>query len=340
MIDPALSIRSDARRLVRASRALACMALAALASAASAQPPLLRGWQLTPTNTGLAAIGQHTCDSLPRYTGNARLAPGTRLSDLRFESPLDLSAGDIVIERSCFRPVSISEGTAVLTTTDYSRCVDDACPPAKGRVEIRDSEISGALIAQKRISRSCAFLGVGILERNYIHDTGSGICFYNAGPQYDAVADGNYVHRLRSYGSGGNASHNSAATVRDFSTAANPLRRMSIRNNRLDIRSGNDTGSLFFQTAADIDQVRIEGNLFEGNGYQLILESRWGNRYGRALAVVDNRFSVTGYGYGYVYDEGARLGYGWSEWRDNYRNDPARPDHRGAALANPEPYSD
>lgn len=330
-------IRSRAARAF-ACAPLACVLLAASATAAAQQP--LRGWELTPANTGLAAIGTHTCDSLPRYTGGAKLPAGARLSDLRFEAPLDLSAGDIVIERSCFRPTSLSEGTAVLTTTDYSRCVNDTCPPAKGRVEIRDSEISGALISQRRISRSCAFLGVGILERNYIHDTGSGICFYNTGPQYDAVADGNYVHRLRSYGSGGNASHNSAATVRDFDTAANPLRRMLIRNNRLDIRSGNDTGSLFFQTAADIDQVRVEGNLFEGNGYQLILESRWGQRYGRALSAVDNRFSVTGYGYGYVYDEDARLGYGWSEWIDNYRNDPGKPDHRGDALANPEPYSD
>lgn len=329
------------RALVRARTvpALACALLSALAGSAGAQTPL-RGWQLTPANTGLAAIGRHTCDSLPRYTGNARVPAGARLADLRFETPLDLSAGDIVIERSCFRPASLSEGTAVLTTTDYARCVDDDCPPAKGRVEIRDSEISGALVSQRRIARSCAFLGVGILERNYIHDTGSGICFYNTGAQYDAVADGNYVHRLRSYGSGGDASHNSAATVRDFPTGVNPLRRMLIRNNRLDIRSGNDTGALFFQTAADIDQVRIEGNLFEGEGYQLILESRWGHRYGRALSVVDNRFSVTGYGYGYVYDEDARLGYGWSVWTDNYRNDPARPDHRGDALAAPEPYSD
>ncbi|MEH6419911.1 hypothetical protein [Pseudomonas sp. CGJS7] len=323
-------------RFNHAARALLGCALGlTLAGTAAAQTPL-RGWQLTPTNTGLTAVGLR-CDNLPLYTGASKPAPGSVLSEVRIDKPLDLSAGDITIERSCIRPKSISSGTHLITTTDYGACVNNQCPPAKGRVIIRDSEISGALITAQRIAKSCAFIGVGILQRNYIHSMGSGICFYNTGAQLDALAEGNYVHKLRSYGSGSNASHNSAATVRDFSTGVNPLRRMGFRNNRLDISAGNDTGALFLQTAADIDQVHIEGNLFEGGGYQLILEARWGNDYGRAMSVVDNRFSGTGWGYGYVTDEGLRLGYGWNEWRDNYRNAPTQPDNRGSVVVKPEP---
>lgn len=314
---------------------LSCTMSSALAGSANTQAAL-RGWQLTSTNTGLTAVGL-SCDGLPRYTGPAKPASGAVLTEVLIDRVLDLSAGDITIERSCIRPKSVTAGTHLLTTTDYGACVNDQCPPAKGRVTIRDSEISGKLITAQRIAKSCAFIGVGILQRNYIHDSGSGICFYNTGPQFDAVAEGNYVHKLRSYGSGGNASHNSAATVRDFDTRVNPARRMSFRDNRLDISTGNDTGALFLQTAANIDQVHIEGNLFEGGGYQLILEARWGNDYGRAMSAVDNRFTGTGWGYGYVTDEGLRLGYGWNEWRDNYRNAPTQPDNRGSVVPKPEP---
>ena len=44
--------------------------------------------------------------------------------------------------------------------------------------------------------------------------------------------------------------------------------------------------------------------LVEGGGYQLILESGFGNEYGRAMSAINNRFSGTGYGAGYVDGKG------------------------------------
>ena len=41
--------------------------------------------------------------------------------------------------------------------------------------------------------------------------------------------------------------------------------------------------------------------------------------------------TVTGYGPGYVDDKG--LGYGWAEWRDNCRDDPGQPEHRGTPVS-------
>lgn len=309
--------------------AVACgSGVTAVAQTPGTAKAALKGWQLTPANTGLAAVGLR-CDDLAVYDGPSKPEAGTEIRERRIEKQLNLSNGDIKIERSCIRPTSIGRGTHVLSTTDA--CVNNRCPPARGRVEIRDSEIDGSRLAASQIAYSCAFIGVGILERNYIHDTGSGICFYNTGDQLPLLADGNYVHRMRAWGDPTkDGSHNSAATLRDFVTHLHPDRRGIIRNNRFDIDSGNDTGALFMQTSGNIDQIAVEGNLFEGQNYQLQLEARFGNVYGRNMSVVNNRFSGTGYGYCHV--ETGGLSYKWSVWTDNYINDTAKPDHRGRKL--------
>ena len=292
--------------------------------------PALRGWELTETNTGLAALGL-SCDDLEVYTGPSKPDAGTVISERRIESSLDLSNGDIVIERSCIRPTSVGQGLAVVTTTDFNQCGNDGCVVTSSMVTIRDSDIDGSLTSQENIAYSCAFQGVGTLERNHVHDTGSGICFFGTGNTLDAIADGNYVHDLRAFGDAGTTgSHNESFTIRDFDPSDNPARRLVVRNNRLDCDSGNDSGAMFIQAYAGyIDQVRLEGNLLEGNGYQLVLEAN-GSGYGMNLAAVDNRFSGTGYGAGYVDDGGQ--GYGWTTWEDNYVDDPSRPDHRGDPI--------
>ena len=80
--------------------------------------------------------------------------------------------------------------------------------------------------------------------------------------------------------------------------------------------------------AGRIDNLTVEGNLLEGNGYQLGLEaSRYG--YGTVTAV-NNRFSGTGFGPRYVSG-----GVGWATWADNYLYAPGAIDARGTVVTKP-----
>lgn len=292
------------------------------------------GWELNAGNTGLGRLGT-SCDQLARYTGPDRPGAGSVISGKRIESTLDLSAGNITVERSCVRPTQASAGSAVITTTDNNNCGGDSCAVTPAMVTIRDSEIDGSRIDANTISKSCAFLGVGTIERNYIHDVGSGICFFNTGDRLNAVAQGNYVHKLRAYGdAAGSGSHNEALTIRDFGTDRTSGRQASVVNNRLDSSSGNDTGALFIQPyGGNINNVLVSGNLLEGMGYQLILEANYGNVYGRSMRAINNRFSGTGYGPTYITRNG--LSYGWAEWRDNSINAPGAPANQGRIVNEP-----
>ena len=103
--------------------------------------------------------------------------------------------------------------------------------------------------------------------------------------------------------------HSDAFTIRDF---AGTNRQAIIRNNRFDCDSVNATGALFLQPyAGKINNVIIDGNLLEGNGYQLALEQH-NNGYTNVKAT-NNRFSGTGYGA--TYRTG---GEGWTQWTANH----------------------
>ena len=285
------------------------------------------GWKLTRANTGLAAHGLK-CDSLPLYTGPAAPPAGTVISGKRVEQALVLFAGDITVEKSCIRPTRLGE-TAPLITTN-GPCGSNSCQVTGAPVTIRDSDIDGSALPAKTIAASCAFLGVGTLQRNHISGMGSGICFYNTGHSLNALAEGNYVRGLRSEGE----SHNDGATVRDFPLDKNPGRTLAFRNNRIDCSTGNDTGALFIQTYGnDIDNVTVEGNLLEGGGYQLGLESGFGNSYGRNMKSINNRFTGTGWGAAYVSQNGTA--HKWAVWQENHLHDPNAPDAKGKPAATP-----
>ncbi|MDX8140994.1 hypothetical protein SK854_02660 [Lentzea sp. BCCO 10_0061] len=285
------------------------------------------GWKLTQANTGLAAHGLN-CDSLPLYTGPGAPAAGTVISGKRIEQALTLFAGNITVEKSCIRPKNLGE-TAPLITTN-GPCGSNSCQVTGAPVTIRDSNIDGSALSAKTIAGSCAFLGVGTLQRNYISGMGSGICFYNTGSSLSGLAEGNYVRGLRSDGE----SHNDGATVRDFPLDKNAGRTLTFRNNRIDCSTGNDTGALFIQTyGGDIDNVTVEGNLLEGGGYQLGLESGFDNLYGRNMKSINNRFSGTGWGAAYVSQKGAS--YKWAVWQDNFLHDANAPDAKGKPAGTP-----
>jgi hypothetical protein len=285
------------------------------------------GWQLTEKNTGLAAAGLN-CDSLPAYTGPATPAAGTVISGKRIDQALVLFAGNITVEKSCIRPTKLNEAAPLVTTN--GPCGSNECQVTGAPVTIRDSNIDGSKLSASTIAKSCAFLGVGTLQRNYITGMGSGICFYNTGSTLNALADGNYVRGLRTAGD----AHNDGATIRDFPLDRNPNRTLAFRNNRIDCSTGQDTGALFIQTyGGDIDNVTVEGNLLEGGGYQLGLESSHGNQYGRNMRSMNNRFTGSGWGAAYVTENG--VGYKWAVWQNNFLLDPNAPDAKGKPAPTP-----
>ncbi len=285
------------------------------------------GWKLTEKNTGLSAAGLN-CDTLPLYTGPAAPGTGTVISGKRIEQALVLFAGNITVEKSCIRPTKLSEAAPLVTTN--GPCGSNSCQVTGAPVTIRDSNIDGSRLSASTIAKSCAFLGVGTLQRNYITGMGSGICFYNTGSTLNALAEGNYVRGLRTAGD----AHNDGATIRDFPLDRNPSRTLAFRNNRIDCSTGQDTGALFIQTyGGDIDNVTVEGNLLEGGGYQLGLESSHGNQYGRNMRSINNRFTGSGWGAAYVTANG--VGYSWAVWQDNHLLDPNAPDAKGKPANTP-----
>lgn len=309
------------RRRLSLTLAAALVGSVAAPSSSVAEPAqvVLKGWQLTTSNVGLAPYGL-SCGALPAYTGSAKPAAGTVISQRRIEVPLDLSNGRITVEKSCIKPRSTGYHNAFLVTT--TTCSGNSCSATReGGVVIRDSEIDATHLAASAIARSCAFLGVGTLQRNYMHGMGSGICFFETGTVHSALAEGNYVRGLRSAGD----SHNEAATIRDFRNA--PGRTVRFVNNRLDCSSGNETGGLFIQpTWLPIHNVYIQGNYLEGGGYNLYLERTANASYGNVNAI-DNRFRPTGWG-----PVATPSGPGYTRWESNHLYSATAPDNKGPVV--------
>jgi len=291
----------------------------------TAPPAALMGWQLTTTNIGLAPFGL-SCDTLPLYTGPAKPTAGTTISGKRIESALDMTAGNITVEKSCIKPRNQGVLGSLSTTT--------VCPndcnlgmPAGSKATIRDSEISGAFLSASAVASACAFDGVADIARTYIHDVGSGICLRETGLELSPVVENNYVHKLRHSGE----AHHDAATVRDFRKNSLNTRKLTWRGNRFDSTTNTgtyQTGALFIQptwSGYGIHNVWVENNYLEGGGYNLTLEqSNGGNSNTHSL---NNRFRPTEWGASNV--SGAP---GWSEWSSNFRYDPAAVNAQGAAV--------
>lgn len=306
-------------------------------------PATLMGWQLTSTNTGLAPQGL-TCMGLPLYSGPAKLTAGQTYTGLRFESALDLSAGNVVVEKSCIKP----RNTGVLfslasTTFCHSYCETNL--PAGTRATVRDSEFDGSYISNANVAGSCAFDGIADLYRNYMHDVGSGICFratdrdakagsWAANRSTSAVISGNYVTRLRHSGE----AHHDGGTVRDFRKDTSNSRSLVFINNRFDSQPINVTD---WQTAAfvvqptysgySINNVWLDGNLFEGRSYNLTLEQAGGG-YSNVHSTNNRFWQPTNCGGGCYGHSSVVGGPGWSEWLNNYKLDTSAVNAQGAPV--------
>ena len=285
----------------------------------------VKGWQLTAQNVGLAPLGL-SCDTLPVYTGPDKPATGAVINGQLITSGLDLSNGGITIEKSCIRPTSVGQGMPVLTTTDNN----GDYLPGDDMVTIRDSDIDGTKLDLQTAAYATGFIGVGTLQRNYVHHFGSGLAIFHAGTKLDALVEGNYVTDMIGYGNPATTgNHSDAFTIRDFTDAQNPARKVVVRGNRFDCDSDNATGAFFIQAyGGRIDNVTADSNLLEGQGWLMGLEAK-DNGYSN-VAVTNNRWNVGGYGTAYVTG-----GSGFTAWSDNYRYDAAQPDGKGAVVGKP-----
>lgn len=283
-----------------------------------------RGWELTTGNVGLASLGIVGAN-LPAYTGSYDVPANTTITDVRLTSPLDLSAGGITIERCLIRPTSVGRGMPAVTTFDYNQFI---AVPAK--VTIKDCDFDGGGLTQELSAWSVGFMGVADLINNYIHAFGTGINLMNTGTFLDALVEHNYVTGLTAYGNPAtDGNHSDAFTVRDCTAVNTPGRQFIIRNNRFNCASGNDTGAFFVQAQAGrIDNVTVQGNLMEGNGYQLGLEQHTYGYHG--VHCINNRFSGTGYGAAYTSG-----GENWSTWTDNYIYSAGAAEGRGTVVNRP-----
>jgi hypothetical protein len=150
----------------------------------------------------------------------------------------------------------------------------------------------------------------------------------NTGLLHDSLIEHNYVTDLISWGDPATTgNHCDGYTIRDFPNRTMPNRQLIVRNNRFDCNTDNATGAFFIQAWADeVDNVTAQGNLLEGNGYQLILEYS-SNGYSNVKAI-NNRMTGTGYGAGYVTG-----GPGWTMQQENYIYNSSNPDGKGAPVS-------
>lgn len=281
----------------------------------------LYGWQLTKYSVGLNKYGING-STLPLYTGILKPLAGAVIRNKKITSPLDLSNGNITIEKCLIQPTSSGQGVPILTTFD-----SNGVKPGDGPVSIIDCTIDGSQLSQFSAAMSSAIQAIGTIRGNYIKGLGSGIAILNVGTQFDGLVEGNYVTDLVAYGDAAtDGNHSDGFTVRDFDISINPSRQLVVQNNRFDESSGNDTGALFIQTnSGRIGNVLVQGNLLEGGGYNMALNQQ--NFTYSNIRSTNNRFQPTGYGASYV--DG---GIGYTQWTDNYLNDPAQPDNRGSVV--------
>jgi hypothetical protein len=281
---------------------------------------------------------------LPLYSGPAKLEAGRTYTGWRFEAALDLSAGDVTVEKSCIKPRNTGVlGSLASTTFCHSYC--ETALPSGTRATVRDSEFDGSYISNTNIAGSCAFDGIADLYRNYMHDTGSGICFratdrnakagsWTANLSTSAVISGNYATRLRHAGE----AHHDGGTVRDFRKDPSNSRTLVFINNRFDSQPINVTD---WQTAAfvvqptysgySINNVWLDGNLFEGRSYNLTLEQAGGG-YSNVHSTNNRFWQPANCGSGCYGFSAVTGGPGWTEWTGNFKLDSTRADSKGAVV--------
>jgi hypothetical protein len=266
----------------------------------------LKGWQLDSTNTGLAGVGIDK-NSLPLYDGPDKLPAGTTINMKKVTVISDMSAGNITFDR-CWLVVS---GNPTWLNIGAST----------GTLTIRDCDIQA--------------IGIG-----------------GHSPGVDAYINNQLVTILRCnvYGFGAIANVRCAANIQncyahDFSTITDEhidgitrrtgFGQMNVINNFIILGHAGVTGAVFFQDdnpGNSFDNVLIQGNLLTGYAV-LNIKNKNGGHDLTNMIMDNNRFRKDSTGYGYTQLKGARPD--WTQWTNNYVNDPTQPDNKGAVVNKP-----
>lgn len=295
--------------------------------APAAPATTLDGWDLTPANVGLAGVGLVGA-SLPAYSGPATIPAGTTVTEQRFTYPVNVSAGDITIERCFFQPTTILSEAIIFGTYP------------QGDITISDCEIDGSQIPAAVREGAYGFQGGANLYRNYIHDVGIGISITSSRDTpfgsatgeipLHLVVENNYVHNIFHF----DDSHHEAGTIREFIKNAADTRTLTWRGNWLDVTQTEFVSAAMFIQPTDepIYNVWLEGNVFSGEGWNLDAHDSTGIKVVRNLHVVNNRYRAgTREYYGPVSAGTA----GIAEWTNNRIYDAGEPDCAGAIVPAP-----
>lgn len=290
----------------------------------TSQAGSLKGWELTSANTGIAKHGL-VGTNLAVYAGLEKPLSGTRITEKWIQTGLDISNGNIIIER-CYVAPTNGSGSLLMGFDN------NTVTAGKGPVTVTDCTITGVNLSQQDAAFSLGIQAYGTFTGNYITNVGSGIGFLGSGDYSDSLVEGNYVTNLVAWGDPDTTgNHSDAFTIRDYSNAVESARKIEVLNNRFNCESGNDTGACFIQTySGDIDNTIIQGNYLEGGGYVFGLNTMNGNTVSN-LQMVDNRFRSTGYG-----NASADGITPIAAWVDNYVYSAGQVDARGAVVPMPD----
>lgn len=280
-----------------------------------------KGWEieLNGSNTGLNGDYSNLTNITPSDVGylNAGVlyvtASNITISDKQIEYPVIMqNSMGVIFDKCRIQPTSCGVGSPIVQAVNTN-------------TTFRDCELDFNNIPLNQVYMSIGVVIVnGIIERCNVYGSSTGISIHNTSNTMASIAEGNFVHDLR-YQS---PAHIDGVTIRKCWGMGS-----IIRNNRIitDSISGT-TGACFIQPLEGyINNVLIQGNLFEGYGYNLWVENS-GSHYGANMVSIDNRFNA--YQGWYTYVDG---GPGWYEWSENYIDDPLVEDHKGAVIPKPNP---
>ncbi|MBN2403127.1 MAG: hypothetical protein JXN64_12095 [Spirochaetes bacterium] len=273
----------------------------------------IKGWELNLTNTGLGGNYNNLTAINPSSVG--RLSDGVlyvTISNVTIEDKLISnqinveSASNVNFFRCLIKPCGVGSGMPAISDPN-------------GALTLIDCEIDGSDISNSQVTYCIGYSGFGSIIRCNIHHVASGLKIGNKN-SVQSVAEQNYIHDLRWI----SPAHMDGITIRQSNGSGGCL----IKNNRAITGSAaGSTGACFIQAQTYVNNVIVEGNLWEGYGTNLALEANSGG-YGNNMIARNNRFNAYTSN-GEVYVSG---GGGWSEWTENYINDPSAVDNKGAVV--------
>lgn len=276
----------------------------------------VRGWELNETNTGLKgdysnltdfdAEGDADLGYIPEWN-TLTLYDNATIENRIISNEVACGANNII--RHCLiRPASVGNGMPIINGTS---------------LVIEDCEIDAGLLT------NASHIGVsltGSIKRCNIHGMSTGI-YINNTDSIQSVCENNYIHDLV-YTEGSDA-HMDGITVRASSGTGGIL----ILNNRAITDNESHTTGAFFSQPYNglIENMTVEGNLFEGCGYCLYIDNH-GSGYGTNLYIINNRMNPYSCAWGPLAVD--PLGsVTITQFSENYIYDPDAEDGKGSPVS-------